>query len=191
MPKYHTTEQVETRLLGKVKFTDSDEEPNRMSRRLLRSLMDEAEGEVERSLSPRYAAPFVTDDGGAFRLLPGTTQQVIQTACKLLSCVKVLETDFGRGTAVKGDNYKSEIEKRYKQIIDKELKRREDEQRFFYPPLTSLKLSYQNDPGDTGFSGYISLTSRGVGDFPAAQINDPQETFWNGTLTQLDNDDQC
>lgn len=197
MAKYHTTQDVEVRLLGKVKFTEDEDDQNKVSMRLLRSLMDEAEGEVERDLSMRYTAPFQTTEGGAFRSLPTTTQQVITTACKLLSCVKVLETDFGRGSAANGDEYKKTIETRYKGIIQKELKRRDDDQRFVNPPLLGLQVAYMNT-SDNGFNGYIAITSRGVGDYPSEVINSPGETFWNGHLdhgvhdqTGGHNDEDC
>jgi hypothetical protein len=55
---YITNQDVEIRLIGKVRFTDDLEDENRFPRKLLQRLIKEAEGAVERDLSPRYAAPW-------------------------------------------------------------------------------------------------------------------------------------
>ena len=184
MPRYITTRDVEIRLIGKVRFTDDEDDENRMPRVLLRRLMDEAEGQVEYDLSPRYAAPLSVTDGGAFKNLPERpTRELLRTMCELMSVIRVLETDFGRGTATKGDTYKRDIEERYKKIVDKQMERRgEGELGFKHPPLPGLMLNAHNMEGDDGFLGQILVTTDGDGDFPARRINDPSETYFNADL---------
>jgi len=70
MPLYITLEDVRLRLIGKVRFTTNPLDENKMSETLANRLIDEAEGQVELDLSPRYAAPFQTVSGTAFSNLP-------------------------------------------------------------------------------------------------------------------------
>jgi hypothetical protein len=184
MPRYITDNDVRVRLIGKVRFTESEDEENKMHVTLLKRLIDEAEGQVEYDLSPRYAAPFQTVAGGAFKTLPDRpTKELIRTLCELMAVIRVLETDFGRGTAVDGDKYKEGIQKRYDAVIGKLMERRaEGELGFKYPPLPSLMLNAHNMEADDGFLGQVLVTSDGDGAFPGRRINDPSETFFNADL---------
>lgn len=185
MPLYIAADDVKVRLIGKVRFTDDLDDENRMHNTLLSRLIDEAEGQVEFDLSPRYAAPFQTSAGGAFSTLPDRpTKELIRTLCELKSVIRVLETDFGSGSAVNAEAYKKQQEDRYKAITDRLLERRgEGELGFKYPPLPSLMLNAHNMEADDGFMGQILVTSEGDGGFPARRINDPSETFFNADLS--------
>lgn len=185
---YTKVNDVKLRLAGKVRFTDDpDTEPDKMPNALLKRLISEAEGDVEHDLSPRYIAPFQTIDGTAFSNLPERpTRDVIRTLAELKSVVRVLETDFGSGTAVNGDNYAESTQKRYDKMIGKLLEKRPGSfNQWAYPPLPSLRLNYMNEPADDGYAGRILVTSQGDGGFPAKQINDPSENFWNGDVDDL------
>lgn len=183
---YVSVKQIKSRLAGKVSFTDDPEtEPDKMSNSLLRTLIEEAEAEVEQDLSPRYFIPFQTIAGGSFSTLPRSTRKMILTLCEIQCILKVLETDYGSGTAINGENYGKNIEKRYSNLLNKLMKRRKDSfNMWFYPPLLDLKLNYHNSEADDGYAGAIHVTSQGDGGFPAKQINDPSENFWNGILDE-------
>lgn len=195
MGLYVSTEQVKVRLAGKVRFTEDPEvegEEGKMSLALLNRLITEAEGQVELDLSPRYAAPFCTIEGRAFSNLPARpTRAVIQTLCELMAVMRVLETDFGRGSAIDGSKYFENQEKRYKAMVwgDAEKKtpglmslREGTFNTYALPPLPGIKLNYQNK-ADTGFMGIAVADSNfDDGSFAPGQINDPSEDFINGQI---------
>lgn len=193
MPRYINTEQVKIRVNGKVRFTDNPDDPldrNKMPLPLLIRLISEAESQVEFDLSPRYHAPFQGTSGEAFDRLPEPTKGTIKTLCELQSVMRVLETDFGSGSATDASKYMEKLEKRYKDWMEKLLERRKDEQRWKYPPLPGVKLSYFNELGDTGFQGRVFNTSQfNDGDYPAAQINDPSENWYNAHVDSLGSDE--
>lgn len=158
-----------------------------MSEDLANRLIEEAEGQVEMDLSPRYYAPFQTDDGGAFSTLPDRpTKNILRTLVELMSCIRILETDFGTGTIVDAEPYIEKIRARYDSIVRDLLVRKTDggqeSQGFAKPPLPSLKLNYMNESADDGFMGSVLVTTQGDGSYPQKQINDPSENFWNGSL---------
>lgn len=193
MGKYIDFEQVRLRLVGKVRFAkdnDGDDE-NRMSVALAGRLIAEAEGQVELDLSPRYLAPFQGDAGERFGTLPSTTQQIIKTLCELVSVSRILETDFGTGSATDGEKYRKAIDKRYEQIRDQLLAKRKDgsvdSQGFRYPPLPNLKLNYMNAAADSGYMGSVIVASGSpTQGYPKGQINDPALNFWNGWPSDCD-----
>ncbi len=194
MGRYINQEAVLVRLRGKVKTTDNpDAEPDRMPLLLLNRLINESEGQVEMDLSPRYLAPFQTSDGNSFSQLPERpTKEMLRTLCELLSVIRVLETDFGRGSSSDASKYADSCQKRYNVIIygDSEKKipgllslRDETYNTFRLPPLPGLRSNYQAAAMDTGFAGYIARSDDfSGGAYPAMQINDPSETFWNGVI---------
>lgn len=186
MPQYCKLNDVKIRLIGKVRFTCDEKDENKMQESLLTRLIDEAEGEVEYDLSPRYTVPFVTDTDGKFDLLPERpTKNLLRTLVELKSVERVLETDFGRGTVVDADKYAESIKNRYTEILGKLLKYRDGQfWQFSHPPLTGLKLNYMNAEADDGFAGQVLVTGEQFsGDFPARRINDPSQSFWNGDLS--------
>jgi hypothetical protein len=185
MALYISRDDVALRLKGKVRFTEDEEQEDRMPIALLDRLINEAEGDVEHDLSPRYSTPFVTDDGLAFKKLPARpTAEILRTLCELKACIRVLETDFGSGTVVDAEKYSASIAKRYEAMVGKLLEKKKhggEDSGWKYPPLPSLKLNYMNTEADDGYMGQVLVTSRGHGDYPAGRINDPGETFFNAT----------
>ena len=185
MSDYITNEDVEIRLVGKVRFTDDVDEQDRMPRKLLKRLIREAQGQVERDLSPRYAAPFVSCRTGTFDGLPSTTKETLRTLCELAAVVRVLSTDFGKGSVTDGSSYKKQQQALYNKIIERELKQRVENAmgQWVYPPMDDLSTHLVNTT-DTGIHGVILVTTRGDGDYPAKQITDPSENFWNGVIDE-------
>lgn len=186
MGKYIRFEDVRVRLVGKVRFTSDPENEDRMSETLANRLIAEAESHVELDLSPRYMAPFQTKGGTCFGDLPeNPTKNYIRTLCELMACVRILEEDFGSGTAVDGEKYAEKLRKRYGDMMEKLVEKKKDggveAQGFKYPPLPELRLNYMNEMADDGFMGTVLVTSQGDGAFPQTRINDPSESFWNGT----------
>lgn len=183
MALYHRFEQVRLRLIGKVRFTDNPDDENRMPISLAKILMDEAEGTVELDLSPRYAAPFQTDAGGAFACLPmRPTQEVVRTLCEIQSVLRILGTDFGRGSTTDSEKYSESLQKLYDKQLERLTKTKEESYNdFIYPPLPGLRLNWGNAAADDGFAGMVINTSgrRSDGSFAADQVNDPAATFWN------------
>lgn len=184
MGRYISREDVRVRLIGKVRFTESEEDENKMPFILLDRLIAEAEGEVEHDLSPRYLAPLQTVDSREFKFLPERpTKNLLRMLCELKTVLLVLDTDFGRGTVNNGEEYAKGYEKRYKATLDKIMEQR-DGWGWKYPPLPGLQLNYQNREADDGFQGMVLSTGQGDGSFPAKQINDPSENFWNAEIDE-------
>lgn len=182
MPLYCRLQQVKLRLIGKVLFTENDEDENAMSVSLALRLMNEAEGQVEQDLSPRYMAPFQTVNGGSFSQLPERpTQEIIRTLCELQSVIRILETNFGSGSVVNAEKYTRTINKRYQDIIDKRiLPMVEDSYNTWkFPPLPGLMLNYFNRAADDGYKGTLIQVSDGVGAYAAEQINQPGTSYWS------------
>lgn len=190
---YIKPSDVETRLLGKVRFTDDETDEKQFQRRLLKRLIAEGNGQVERDLSSRYYSPFQCVDpsnrlgtlgDSSFEKLPSTTKETLRTLCELMGVLRVLETDFGRGGGNDAKAYRESTQKRYDTMIARELKKRDGMEsapgEWHYPPLKDLYLADQNAVGDDGFAGAILVTSRGDGDFPADRITDPSESFATG-----------
>jgi hypothetical protein len=194
--RYINSEAVIVRLRGKVKVTSNPEqEPDRLPLLLLNRLINEAEGNVEQDLSTRYEAPFATQSDGPFASLPERpTKEILRTLCELLSVVRVLETDFGRGSGLDGMKYAQNCQDRYDKMLwgDSEKKRpgllsiRENSYNVFItPPLPGLKSNYQVSQADNGFVGFFGRTDSvdSMGDYALEQINNPGENFWNGHIS--------
>lgn len=187
MPLYIRLDDVKVRLKGKVRFTTDPEDEDKMPETLANRLIDEAESDVELDLSPRYFAPFQTKNGAPFKDLPDRpTRNYLRTLCELLAVIRILETDFGSGTAVDGEKYAEKLRKRYgemiKLILMKKTDRATESSGYAKPPLPGLKLNYMNEAADDGFMGQVLVTSQGDGDYPQKQINDPSEDFWTGKI---------
>lgn len=180
MGLYIVREDVRVRLIGKVRFTDNEDEENKMSLRLLDRLINEAEADVEQDLSPRYAAPFQTDSGLPFAKLPlRPTREILRTLCELKAVIRVLETDFGAGTVVDAAKYAESIGTRYQAMLDKHMAKKKEGLGWAYPPLPGLAFNYMNTEADDGYAGMVLSTSRGDGDFPAERIQNPSQSWWN------------
>lgn len=187
MGLYVSNDEMKVRVNGKIRFTDDpDSEPDKMSNALLTKLINEAEAQVETDLSLRYSAPFQTKDCQGFDKLPRTTKQYLRTMCELLGIIRLMETDFGRSSAVDGSKYAENSQKRYDKMLEQQMKLKKDSYNtYIYPPLSDLRLNYQNEEADTGFKGRV-LTSNTTddGDFPSKQINDPSEDWFNGVIDE-------
>lgn len=180
MGLYISREDVRTRLIGKVRFTDDEDEENKMSFTLLERLINEAEADVELDLSPRYMAPFQTDAGTQFKNLPQRpTREILRTLCELKAVMRVLETDFGAGTVVDAAKYAESVGTRYQKMLDKHMAKKKEGLGWLYPPLPGLAFNYMNTESDDGYAGMVLSTSRGDGDFPAERINNPGQSWWN------------
>lgn len=183
MGLYISADDIKPRVAGKVRFTDSDDDPNKVGPKLLMQLISEAESQVELDLSERYLVPFVTDAGLPFAKLPDhPTRRNLTNLCILQSAIRILETDFGDGTVVDAGKYVKSLRIRYKAIVAQLVEKRDqknDTQQWRYPPLPSLKLAVHNALGDDGFAGAVLTTSMGVGGYPAEQIDQPGATFWD------------
>lgn len=186
MGRYINSDAVIIRLRGKVKVTENpDENPDRLPLILLNRLINEAEGQVEWDLSTRYAAPFQGMNGESFGSVPDRpTREILRTLCELLAVIRVLETDFGRGSVIDASKYSESTQARYTKMVDSLIELRQGTfNTFRRPPLPGLKPNYMVSACDNGFAGYVTRTDdTGQGGFPALQINDPQETFWNGFI---------
>jgi hypothetical protein len=185
MGLYANEENVKTYLLGKVRFTEDDDDENRMHVKFLRLLINEAESELEMDLSPRFSTPLVTEADQPFAKLPDRpTKQIIKKLAELKSVCYVLDSDFGRGSVENADKFKKSYEDRYKATLDKLMEKRAEGQGWKYPPLPGLKLNWFNKEADDGYGGSVLTTSQGDGGFPATRINDPSENYWNGTVDE-------
>lgn len=186
MGRYINTDAVIVRLRGKVKTTDDPEaNPDRLPLALLNRLINEAEGQVEWDLSTRYAAPFQGYCGEPFARLPERpTQEILRTLCELLAVIRVLETDFGRGSVVDASKYSESTSARYGKMMESLIEIRQGSFNIFRrPPLPGLKPNYMVSQSDNGFAGYVTRTDdvEHVGR-PDMQINDPFQTYWNGQI---------
>lgn len=187
MGAYIKFEDVRLRLGGKVRFTEDEEDENKMSIKLANRLIVEAEGEVSYDFSPRYASPLVHKDTGTFKDLPDEpTKNLIRTLCELKAVIRILETDFGSGSAIEASKYIDKLQKRYDHILISSVLRKvsekEDTKQWANPPLPGLKLNYFNTEADDGYAGMCFNTTQHDGSYPAKQINDPSENYWNGTI---------
>lgn len=183
MAQYITAAEVRERLLGKVRFTNDPADENAVSSGFLEQIIEEAEGEVELRLSVRYEVPFMCEDGSAFGALPATTRVQVQTLCRMEAVRRVLSYDFGRGSAVEGENYFKGLHQDYETRLERLVAIREGQfNHFKYPPLPGLRLAAHNSEADDGYSGQILVTSDNLGGGAPGQMPSPQETIWNGRL---------
>jgi hypothetical protein len=186
MPLYIKFEDVRTRLIGKVRFSDDIDEENKMPKVLAIRLIDEAEGQVELDLSPRYLAPFQNSSGGDYSTLPDRpTRNILRLLCELQSCIRILETDFGSGTAVDASKYIKGLAARYKDIIENNVLARKDAKyketmSWAFPPLPGLKKNYFNTEADDGYAGIGPLvTSDSTATHTEGQLSDPTQDFFD------------
>lgn len=192
MSLYIKFEDVRSRVKNKVRFEDPDAEPednsDRMPLALANRLIEEAEGQVEQDLSPRYFAPFAHNLTGTYAALPDRpTKNIIRTLCELQAVIRILETDFGTGTVVDAGKYIANIEKRYRKIIDETILAKpegtENSKQWSYPPLPNLKLNYFNNKADDGYVGGVLHHSQ-MHDFATGQIDDPGEDFFDAEFNK-------
>lgn len=180
MPQYITAAEVQTRLLGKVAFTNDEADQNAVSSGFLEQLIDEAEAEVEHLLSRRYFIPFQRVDDAPFSDLPQVSKTQIKMLCRLEACKRVLAHDFGRGSAAEGENYYKSLHADFERVLQRHLAIKEGQfNQFLYPPLPDLKIAYTNT-ADDGFAGQIFVTGDNLGGAAPGQMPSPGESWWNG-----------
>lgn len=187
MGLYCTFEQVRLRLIGKIQFTTDAQTENKMSVELANVLINEGEAQLELDLSTRYLAPFQTESGGPYSELPmRPTRLTITTLAEIMGVMKILDTDFGRGSAINGAEYAKALQARYKTMTDQLLAFRDGYgSGWKYPPMPGLKLNYQNAQADDGFVGQVLVIGDLVeqGTYPNRRINDPSMSWWTAQNT--------
>lgn len=197
-PIYTTLASVKVRLVNKVQFqVDPDnllegELPNA----LLLQLITDAETTVELDLRSRYAVPFRSKKYGNFDKLPDHTRRAIRMVVDMQSVIKILDTDFGRGTHINAAAYKENTEKAYKAEVERILGRdpeaaSDKRDRFrFSPPLDDLVLAPTNREADDGYKGMIINTDgsrRDSATYAEEQVNNPAASYVNRRLDAPEN----
>lgn len=187
MALYVTAAAVKKRLAGKITFADDDTDDNAVGPEFLDEVIAESEAEVETRLSVRYAIPFAHKNGGSFSTLSQNTQTVIKSLIYAEFINRMVGYDFGRGTAIEGMKYAEQQYRVYEARMNRLVEVRSEQfNQFKYPPLEDLALAAHNDQADDGYAGRIYLSSDDYGDDAASQINDPDETLWNGEIPSRD-----
>jgi hypothetical protein len=186
---YIKFEDVRLRLVGKVRFTDDIDDENKMPKALAIRLIDEAEGQVEVDLSPRYAAPFVNSAApNTFASIPDRpTKNIIRTLCELKAVIRILETDFGAGSSVDGAKYIKNIADRYKDIVNNNILAKPSDdfkgsRQWAFPPLPNLQKAYFNTEADDGYAGMGPLVTSDMGEsmeIMEDKQSNPSEDFFN------------
>lgn len=191
MGKYCTAEAVKIRLEGKVKFdVPGGVDPNKMSLALLNVLIEEAESQLELDLMDRYDIPLQRIDCRPFSELPETTRITLKNLAELVSILRVLETDFGRGTSANSEKYTEKTQKRYDDVVLRLMEKQEETKNTSHKwkraPLNGLKVAY-NNTGDNGFRGRVMTTTTiHHEDYALKQINSPAENIFNNLFDTND-----
>lgn len=192
-PMYTTVDSVKARLTNKVQF-QSGKKPidGELPDELLCQIISDAETDVEMALRGRYAIPFRSIAKGNFSGLPDHTKRAIRKAVDYKAAVLVLETDFGRGTAVDGDNYSKNLKNQYKEAVSLlmgvDLQAKNLERVKVAPPLEDLMLAKSNAKADDGFRGTIINTDAspdGAEQYAADQVNDPSKIWYRNRIGGL------
>ena len=137
-------------------------------------------------MSIRYAIPFRGVNDESFATLSTNTQTVIKTLVRQDAVKRLLDYDFGRGSPNEGGKYAEQLQRVYDRQMDRLVAVRDGQYNVFkYPPLVDLKLGAHNAEADEGFAGRIYVSSDGAGDYAAAQMPDPGETYWNGEILDI------
>jgi len=195
-PLYTTYNSVKIRLVNKVQFQKDSNviEQGELPNDLLGQLIVDAETEVEQDLRSRYSIPFQSKKYGDYNRLPDHTKRAIRVVVDLKAVIKILETDFGRGTHINAEDYMETSKKHYEENIMRLLGRDQIGQndkidRFkVSPPLDDLLLALSNREADDGYRGTIINTDTSVRDpssYAGNEINDPSKSYirkrgWGG-----------
>lgn len=157
-----------------------------LSNELLCQLIEDAETEVEQDLRGRYQIPFQSISDGTYSALPDHTKRALRVAVDMMAVMKIMETDFGRGSHINSEDYSDPTEKHYNKYIDRLMGRDKEgagdkHDRFrFSPPLDGLSLAFSNREADDGFKGRIINTDGsqvGIETYAGDQINNPGQTY--------------
>jgi hypothetical protein len=200
MAKYVSVPKLQDRLKNKISFgTVASTTADQMPPSLFNDLINEAEADMEVDLMIRYDTPFhaVDDIHGnpqPYSALPAETQFMLRTLAELLAAIRVLETDFGRGTSANGEKYTEKLQKRYDSMIAKLVEfQKNSYSTWLKPPLRGLALAYCNG-GDSGFRGRVHNTTvvrTESGEWATNQINAPGESLFNGQLDRPERPDDA
>lgn len=187
-PIYTTVQSVKVRLANKVQFQRDPEEAQdgELPNDLLLQLILDSETEVEQDLRSRYEIPFQSKTKKTWLGLPDHSRRAIRAAVDMKAVCNILDTDFGRGTAVNAEDYKKNLADHYSAYIDKLLGRdkeaaSEKRDRFrFSPPLQDMLLAATNREADDGYKGMIINTDSSVNDavsYAERSINNPANAY--------------
>jgi hypothetical protein len=186
-PLYTTIDSVKVRLSGKVQFQSGAELlDGELPNDLLCQLISDAETEVEQDLRSRYSVPFRSITKNTFDGLPDHSKRAIRIVVDFKAVLKILETDFGRGTHVNAEGYEKDMKDRYEEQIMKLLGRdmigdKSDVKRFkMSPPLEDMLLAANNRFADDGYRGTIINTDSSRSDsstYAADNVNNPSKSY--------------
>lgn len=187
--RYTTVDSVKTRCAGKVQFQQAKEAlPEEMSDDLLFQLIEDAEADIELTLSERYFIPFQRTDGASYSHLPDHTKRQIRKVVDLRAVELILGTDFARSGHTSGDEAAPKTKDFLLEAIDLLLGRASFTQpgvaapkrpMRVAPPLPGLRLAAGNQ-ADTGKAGMIINTDEsvlGAESYAAQQINNPAASY--------------
>ena len=187
VPMYTTIDSVKLRLVNKVQFQQKANVivEGEMPDALLLQIIQDAETEVEQDLRGRYSIPFRSKSTGKFADLPDHSKRAIRMVVDELAVLKVLDTDFGRGSHITAEGYMENKEKNYDKQITKLLGRDKEgnsspHDRFrFSPPLEGMLLAVGNMEADDGYKGRIINTdaSPDASTYASETINDPSLSY--------------
>lgn len=184
---YTTLDSVKVRLTGKVQFESASglldgELPNA----LLVQLIVDAETEVEQDLRSRYAIPFRSQRTNQWADLPDHSKRAIRIVVDFKAVLKILETDFGRGTHINAEGYEKDMKDRYEEQVMKLLGRdligdKSEVKRFkVSPPLDDMLLAKNNRAADDGYRGMIINTDASTHDaasYASDSVNNPSKSY--------------
>lgn len=186
-PLYTTVDSVKVRLMGKVQFESPDQlQQGELPNVLLCQLICDAETEVEQDLRTRYAIPFRSIKVGTFLGLPDHSKRAIRIVVDFKAVLKILETDFGRGSHINAEDYEKDMKDRYEDQIMKLLGRdqigdKSEVKRFkVSPPLEDMLLAISNRAADDGYRGMIINTDasqRDSSSYAAESVNNPSKSY--------------
>lgn len=191
-PIYTTFDSVKVRLANKVQFQADPAGPvdGELPNDLLAQLISDAETQVEQDLRGRYAIPFRSNktNTSTWADLPDHSRRAIRVAVDMAAVIMVLNTDFGRGTHISGDNYSESQQKAYTAYIKRLLGQDPESEgaeahgkRFrFSPPLDEMLLATSNREADDGYRGRIINTDadpRGAEGYATEQVNNPSRSY--------------
>lgn len=184
---YTTIDSVKVRLAGKVQFESSSGiQDGELPNALLTQLITDAETEVEQDLRSRYAIPFRSQRTNQWEDLPDHSKRAIRIVVDFKAVLKILETDFGRGSHINAEGYEKDMKDRYEDLIMKLLGRdlmgdKSETKRFkMSPPLEDMLLAKNNFAADDGYRGMIINTDSSRNDassYAADSVNNPSKSY--------------
>lgn len=193
---YTTLDNVKIRLANKVLFQKQGQDPvdGEIPTLFLLQLISDAETDIEQELRGRYAIPFQSKKTGTFKGLPDHTARAIRKVIDMKAVLSILDTDFARGSHIRGEDYAEEQRTKYQDEInrllghDQEAAGRDVKRWRFTPPLEDLKLAHSNSEADDGLRGMIINTDDSTNDavsYAEEQINNPAFNYASGAGRKL------